>query len=75
MLIALKGTYFCILFVWLLVSFCFTDLEDKGAVTVSLRDKRTLSKDADPEKEHQVIQDIIPNLKDFIVAYSTVPSK
>ena len=54
----------------------FSDLEDKGAVTVSLRNKTTsMSKDADPEKQHQVIKDIIPNQKDFIVAYSTVPSK
>ena len=54
--------------------FLFLDFEDKGAIAISLRDKKTMSKDADPEQEHQVIKDIIPNLKDFIVAYSTVPS-
>lgn len=59
-----------------IINACRGDLEDKGAVTVSLRDKTTcMSKDAekDPEKQHQVIKDIIPNQKDFIVAYSTVP--
>lgn len=56
-----------------IINACRGDLEDKGAVTISLHDKKTMDKDADPEKQHQVIQDIIPNLKDFIVAYSTVP--
>ena len=52
-----------------------TDYEDKGAVAISLNDTNSLSKDADPEKDDHVIKDIIPNLKDFLVAYSTVPSK
>lgn len=55
-----------------IINACRGDLEDKGAV--SLRDhNKDMSKDADPEIEHKVIKDIIPNLKDFIVAYSTVP--
>ena len=52
-----------------------TDYEDKGAVAISLNDTNSLSKDADPEKDDHVVKDIIPNLKDFLVAYSTVPSK
>ena len=66
-------------FVELAVMFTFllylADLEDKGAISINLRDKKIISKDADPEKERPVMQDIIPNLKDFVIAYSTVPSR
>lgn len=56
-----------------IINACRGDLEDKGAISISLRDKKIISKDTDPEKERPVMQDIIPNLQDFVIAYSTVP--